>query len=91
MIQLSKILPLPQCFSSSLLSSLLRERESGKMRDAGNEVAQDVSCLLCTYQCQPGGGGKGGEGRGIGRGFDRPHWPGCRAFELSCCPGGRDI
>ena len=61
MIQLSKILPQPQCFSSSLLSSLLRE--SVKMRDPGNEVAQD-GCLLCTYQCQAGGGG-GGEGGGI--------------------------
>ena len=43
---------------------------------------------LCTYQCQAGGGwGK----RGIGRDFDWSLWPGGGAFELSCCPGGRDI
>ena len=29
--------------------------------------------------------------RGIGQGFDRSLWPGDRAYELSCCPGGRDI
>ena len=29
--------------------------------------------------------------RGIGRDFDRSLWPRGRAFELSCCPGGRDI
>ena len=29
--------------------------------------------------------------RGIGRDFDRSLWPGGRAFEFSCCPGGRDI
>ena len=29
--------------------------------------------------------------RGIGRDFDRSLWPGGRAFELSCCTGGRDI
>ena len=34
-----------------------------------------------------GGGGR----RGIGQGFDRSLWPGRRAFELSCCPRGRDI
>ena len=45
-------------------------------------------CLsgLCTYQCQAGG-----RMRGIGRGFDRSLWPGGKAFELSCCPRGRDI
>ena len=33
-----------------------------------------------------------GQGRrGIGRDFDRSLWPGGRAFEFSCCPGGRDI
>ena len=35
-------------------------------------------------------GGRGGR-RGIGRDFDRSLWPGGRAFELSCRPGGRDI
>ena len=34
--------------------------------------------------------GEGGR-RGIGWGFDRSLWPGGRAFELSCCPRGRDI
>ena len=29
--------------------------------------------------------------RSIGRDFDRSLWPGGRVFELSCCPGGRDI
>ena len=29
--------------------------------------------------------------RGIEQGFDGSLWPGVRAFELSCCPGGRDI
>ena len=29
--------------------------------------------------------------RGIGQDFDRSLWPGGRGFELSCCPGGRDI
>ena len=28
---------------------------------------------------------------GIGGDFDRSLWPGGRAFEFSCCPGGRDI
>ena len=28
---------------------------------------------------------------GIGRDFDPSLWPGGRAFELSCCPGVRDI
>ena len=28
---------------------------------------------------------------GIGQGLDRLFWPGGRAFELSCCPGGRAI
>ena len=28
---------------------------------------------------------------GIGWDFDRLLWPGGRGFELSCCPGGRDI
>ena len=46
---------------------------------------------LCTYQCQAGGGRGGGEGGGIEWGFDRLLWPGGRAFELTCCPGGRDI
>ena len=27
----------------------------------------------------------------LGRDFDRSLWPGGRAFEFSCCPGGRDI
>ena len=27
----------------------------------------------------------------MGWDFDRSLWPGGRAFELSCCPGGRDI
>ena len=45
--------------------------------------------VLCTYQCQAGGVG-GGVG-GIGRDFDRSLWPGDRTFELSCCPGGKDI
>ena len=26
-----------------------------------------------------------------GQGFDQSLWPGVRAFELSCCPGDRDI
>ena len=34
--------------------------------------------------------GEGGRW-GIGEGFDRSLWPGGRALELSCCPGGRDI
>ena len=51
---------------------------------------QSFPFTLCTYQCQAGGGGGGGGG-GIGRDFDRSLWPGCRAFELSCCPRGRDI
>ena len=34
-----------------------------------------------------GGGGR----QGIGQGFDRSLWPSGRAFELSCCPRGRDI
>ena len=38
------------------------------------------------YQSQAGGGGGG-----IGQGFDQSLWPGGRAFELTCCPGGRDI
>ena len=47
---------------------------------------------LGTYQCQAGEVGVGGGGRwGIGREFDRSLWPWGRAFELSCCPGGRDI
>ena len=29
--------------------------------------------------------------QGIVQGFDRLLWPGVRAFELSCCPGRRDI
>ena len=36
----------------------------------------------------PGGGGAR---RDIGQDFDRSLWPGGRAFELCCCPGGRDI
>ena len=43
-----------------------------------------IVLTLCTYQCQAGA-------RGIGRDFDRSLWPGGRAFEFSCCPGGRDI
>ena len=39
---------------------------------------------------KPAGLGEGGR-QGIGRGFDRSLWPGGRAFELSCCPGSRDI
>ena len=35
--------------------------------------------------------GEGGGRRGIGRGFDCSLWPDGRAFELSCCPEGRDI
>ena len=42
---------------------------------------------LCTYQSQAGRGNR----QGIGQGFDRSLWPRGRAFELSCCPGGRDI
>ena len=34
---------------------------------------------------------EGGGGGVIGRGFDRSLWPGGRAFELSCCPGGWNI
>ena len=34
---------------------------------------------------------QGGDRRGIGRDFDRSLWPRGRAFEFSCCPGGRDI
>ena len=34
----------------------------------------------------------GGAGeQGMGQGFHHLLWPGGRAFELSCCPGGRDI
>ena len=40
---------------------------------------------------EPAVGGGGGGKRGIGRDFDRSHWPGGRAFGLSCCPGGEDI
>ena len=29
--------------------------------------------------------------QGIGRDFDRSLWPEGRAFEFSCCPGGRDV
>ena len=36
---------------------------------------------------KPAGGGR----RGIGQDFDRSLWPGGRAFEFSCCSGGRDI
>ena len=49
--------------------------------------------VLVTYapiNVEPAGGGGGGR-RGIGRDFDRSLWPGGRAFEFSCCPGGRDI
>ena len=47
------------------------------------------SCCRIFYapiNVKPVGGGR----RGIGRDFDRSLWPGGRAFELSCCPGGRD-
>ena len=51
-----------------------------------------AACILCTYQCEVGGGeGVGGVRRGLGRDFDRLLWLGVRAFELSCCPWGRDI
>ena len=33
----------------------------------------------------------GGDRRDIARDFDRSLWPGGRAFEFSCCPGGSDI
>ena len=52
--------------------------------------------LICMYiynapiNVKPAGGGEGGR-RGIGRDFDRLLSPGDRAFELSCCPGGKDI
>ena len=42
--------------------------------------------MLCNYQCQADGEGRGGRGD-----FDRSLWPWGRAFELSCCPGGKDI
>ena len=43
--------------------------------------------VLKLPNVKPTGGGR----QGIGRGFDRSLWPRGRAFELSCCPGSRDI
>ena len=41
---------------------------------------------LCTYQCKAGG-----EGQGMGWGFDFLCWPWGRAFDWSCSPRGGDI
>ena len=46
--------------------------------------------LNAPINVKPAGGGGVGR-RGIGRDFDRSLWPWGRAFELSCCPGGKDI
>ena len=46
-----------------------------------------LTCSEHTMSSRWVGGGR----RGIGRNFDRSLWPGGRAFELSCCPGGKDI
>lgn len=47
---------------------------------------------ISSRQKGAGGEGEGERDRwGIGQGFDRFLCPGGRAFELSCCLGGRDI
>ena len=47
-------------------------------------------CFAISYGILSMSSRRGGR-RGIGRGFGRSLWPGDRAFQLSCCPGGRDI
>ena len=44
----------------------------------------------CSCKAYIAGSLEGGRW-GIGQGFDRLLWPGRRAFELSCCSGGRDF
>ena len=57
---------------------------------SGNERGIHHATGNAPINVKPAGEG-GGRRRGIGRDFDRSLWPGGRAFELSCCPGGRDI
>ena len=48
--------------------------------------AMDKAICYAPINVKPAGGR-----RGIGRDFDKSFWPGGRAFEFSCCSGGRDI
>ena len=74
-----------QWFSLSYLSPIIRLR--GKKRGSCPHFSFVLFVyILCTYQRQAGRGRQG-----IGRGFDRSLWPGGREFELSCCPGSRDV
>ena len=53
------------------------------------EVIETIENIYTSYA--PINVNPAGRRRGIGRDFDRSLWPRGRAFELSCCLGGRDI
>ena len=68
-------------------------RKSIKLCSSGVQLQRSLQLLsLASSQIKhlsmsSGWGGR----RGIGEGFDQSLWSGVRAFELSFCPGGRDI
>ena len=56
----------------------------------GDRRFEKISSLDTNAPINVKPAGRGGR-RGVGRDFDRSFWPGGRAFEFSCCSGGRDI
>ena len=77
----------------------IRELKQWRRRRQGRRLAKKMDLILhstfvsnAPINVKPAGrGGWGGGWRGIGREFNRSLWPGGRGFELSCCPGVRDI
>ena len=69
--------------------SSLSLQEGGKMTEPANESGSMITFTNAPINVKPAV--RGGGRQGIGWDFDRSLWPGGRAFEFSCCPGGRDI
>ena len=67
--------------------------KNDKPTDVQRRPGKHVNCVstLNAPLHLPMSSRRGWGRRSIGQGFDRSLWPRDRAFELSCCPGGRDI
>ena len=76
--------PAPRVFLRVLRYSSLHKNQNRQILEDPDE--NQVRLMHLSMSSRRGGGGEGGR-----RGFTRSLWPEGRAFELSCCPGGRDI